>query len=269
MWRGPLYDNGHAVSPRIFPQYTKKYMEQLFDEMNIDIGPRFTRDFFQGVAHAVGSTINSITTILRFIPKQGLLDFITSENYGFKIKMGHAHARYVKTLGIPFFAIPYRGNRDAYLAGVLAASDLVYKRGEFFLRVSSKCEDELKKFGVLYKQDKRMILISPFYYFLYSGDIPDEVNVEIMPKLIEASPRKMKTAAADAIFHWRIINGTLPFKAGMLPCLWSKSNYYNYLSSEVIKIKEKMNDKRFDFVDVRIRQRCERWYNIHTEESLI
>ena len=71
----------------------------------------------------------------------------------------------------------------------------------------------------------------------------------------------MKNSSIDALMNWRFVFGVKEFSAEDLPYLRSRTYYYVSLGMTMKRFCKYMDEKQFDFVDERVRNRIKRWYN--------
>jgi len=269
-WKGPLDRDSIFMSRYLLWHYQDRVVAKMISSMNsFEIHPLYTRDFIQGVLDSSTSVWGTLTFLFEIGNKPDLKEFFESGECGFDVKFTRYEKRKsYRTQHLPFLNLPCKGELDKYFAGVLTGS-VPYKdkTGEVFCKVKRKCIPNLKRLGIIFKAEKNFVLISAFYLMLFCGEIPEQIYFKWINILSEIPVIKMKTACTDAYMHWRQIFEKKEFKTGMLPYLIGSNFYRAKVFIRLKDLKKLMEEKRFDFVDEKIKNRCKRWYNIHVQKK--
>jgi len=267
-WEGPLDEDNIFLHRGLIRNFGKKNAEKIMGKLkDLNIHSLFNRDFFQGIIDGLGYESN-LTRII-FYGRSGLREFLESSEHNFNVKFGkYKNKLRNQTTTLKFLSLQIRGELDKYFAGVLSSSvPFINEKGEVFCSVSKKCGQNLKKLGIYYREYEKNIIISPFYLFIFSGDLPEPIYREWLSLLDSPEFLKMESASIDALMNWRFVFGSKVFKAGDLPYLQSRSYYYNSLGIKLEDLSKFLSEKQFDFVDERVRNRVKRWYNISVPQT--
>lgn len=261
-WNGPLDDDNIFLRRALIVNFGKKNAEKIMGNLkDLVIHPLFDRDFFQGIIDGLGHKPDCRRLSFYFRP--GLREFLESSEHNFNVKFGKSSLKIRnRTVALPFLSLSCKGASDQYFAGVLSSSVPFFDDGEVYCRVSNKCAGTLKKIGILYREIESDVLITPFYLMIFCGDLPVPIYNEWMTLLSKPEFEKMKNSSIDSLMNWRFVFGVKEFGADDLPYLRSRTYYYVSLGMTMKRFCEYMDEKQFDFVDERVRNRVKRWYNM-------
>lgn len=270
-WDGPLDEDSVFMNETLLWSYQRTKIAEILSSMkSFEIHPIYTRDFIQGIIDSAGFMWRKdLNPIFEISGRQELREFLESGEIGFDFKFSKRSKRNTyRSPNLTFLNLPCKGELDKYFAGVLTGS-VPYKdeNGETFCKVKRDCLPSLKKFGIMFKEEKGYVLISAFYLMLFCGDIPEKIYSKWLKILDDIPSKKMKTACVDSLMHWRQIFGKKEFKTGMFPYLMSQNFYQTVISTKLKSVDKLMEEKRFDFVDEKIVKRCKRWYNVSVQKN--
>jgi len=259
-WDGPLLDNNVCLSNTIFTSISGKDIGNLIEQFkDFYVNPQFNIDFFWGIFDGLGNCFDNQTRI-KFRSRQLLKEFLESSEHGFNIEFGSLKDR-PRTKELSFIKLPKNGHLDKYFAGVLTSAYFCIKKGEPFLRVSTKCKKVLDNLGIIYFQEKIYVFISFFYLHLFAGDIPFNIYMDFISRAKNIKRKKYKIAPLDALKNWEAIHKNDPLGDNNYPFL--RNDMYYFHNKIFLKpIKKEIKENKTYFIDDRVVSRCERWYTM-------
>ncbi len=266
-WDGPLTDNNYFLSKETFKVYnTEKIKEKISRLKEIKFHPVYTRDFLEGIVDSACTSEENPKHIKRIYLTRSpeLKAFLSSDIHGYNIHFDKKNNPY-RTRAVPFLTIPCEGDLELYLAGALSASKPCFINGELMFSIKSNCIPNFKKMHIQYKhtEDPVRIVVSPFYIMLYMGLIPENIFFNFYNKISKCNIRKLKSGCLDALIHWKHMVGRKLWEKNDLPLLVNRDAYYKNFSLKMSEIDEVLLRENINYIDKRVIEKCERWYNIN------
>jgi hypothetical protein len=239
----------------------------------------FSRDFVEGLIMASGAYVSGKDVFYPSIEFTGInrrkhiLDLLSDSKVEF-VSFNGRWSRYIaRTKGIPYLLIKCGGDIEEQFAGMLAGSDVVKTPSGLALSMKPACARILNTLGVIYEtvHDKRRrqcdrLIVSMFYLPLYVHQFPPSLFDYWHRLLPDKISKHTRAASIVAFIHWRLLIGNRRVSTRFLLPYLADEALARQIGVHSLKIRQFMEERKINFVDRRILDRCRRWMS--TAENL-